>query len=77
VTLNGVKAEMFYSGLTPGLVGVFQVNFRVPEGTPDGDAILNAVTDTVCVNQGLPGGYCIDGKKSLGAKIPVRAAPPK
>jgi len=75
VTLNSVVAEMFYSGLTPGSVGVFQVNFRVPNATPDGDAILNAVTDTVCINQGLPSGYCIDGKKSLGAKIPVKAAP--
>jgi len=73
VTLNGAVAEMFYSGLTPGSVGVFQMNFRVPSATPDGDAIVNAVTDTVCLYQGTPNAYCIDGKKSLGAKIPVKA----
>jgi hypothetical protein len=76
ITLNGVKAEMFYSGLTPGVVGVFQMNFRIPEGTPDGDAILNAVTDTICRNQGTPQEQCIEGKKSLGANILVRGASP-
>ncbi len=73
-TVNGIAAEMFYAGLTPGTVGVFQMNFRVPDGTPDGDAVLNAQTDIRCFNQGTPYGYCIDGKKSVGAKIPVKSA---
>jgi uncharacterized protein (TIGR03437 family) len=75
VTVNGSESEMLYSGLAPGLVGVFQVNFRLPSATPDGDALLNAVTKTLCINPGLPSGFCIDGKTSLGAKIPVKAAP--
>jgi len=76
ISVNDTPAEMFFSGLTPGLEGVFQMNFRVPPGTPDGDARINAVTDTVCINQGAPNGYCIYGKKSIATKIPVRAAVP-
>lgn len=56
VTIGGVPAEVLFSGLAPGLVGVYQVNARVPAGaatgaaapiiirTPDGDAPSNTVT---------------------------------
>jgi uncharacterized protein (TIGR03437 family) len=32
VTLGGQPCEVQYAGLAPGLVGVYQVNFRVPPG---------------------------------------------
>ncbi len=32
VTISGVEAAVVFTGLTPGSVGVFQVNARVPEG---------------------------------------------
>lgn len=38
-TIGGVPAEVFYSGLTPGNVGLYQVNARVPLGSPAGPAV--------------------------------------
>lgn len=36
LTLNGASAPVLYWGLTPGLVGLYQVDFQVPAGTPNG-----------------------------------------
>ena len=71
VNVDDQPAEMLYSGLTPGSVGVFQMNFRVPERTPDGDAILTAIRGTC-----LPIGGCgtVSYQYSRTAKVPVRAA---
>jgi hypothetical protein len=40
LTLNGVSIPIYFSGLTPGYVGLFQMNFQVPPGTPNGDMQL-------------------------------------
>lgn len=40
VKLDGVSAEVTYAGLTPGLVGVYQFNVRIPDNVPDGDLTL-------------------------------------
>ncbi len=44
VTIGGVEAPVQFSGLTPGLVGVYQVNVQVPAGTPAGNAVLVVVS---------------------------------
>jgi uncharacterized protein (TIGR03437 family) len=37
VTIGGKEAEILYKGAAPGAVaGLFQVNVRIPEGTPEG-----------------------------------------
>lgn len=36
---GGAAAAPFYAGLTPGLVGLFQINVFVPENAPKGDRI--------------------------------------
>jgi uncharacterized protein (TIGR03437 family) len=36
VTIGGTAAEVLYSGLAPGTVGLYQVNARIPTGTPVG-----------------------------------------
>jgi uncharacterized protein (TIGR03437 family) len=36
ITLAGLPCEVQYVGLAPGLVGVYQVNFRVPANAPSG-----------------------------------------
>ncbi len=33
VTIGGVAAQVSFSGLTPGTVGLYQVNVQVPVGT--------------------------------------------
>ena len=41
VQIGGVDAEVMYAGAAPGLVsGVLQLNVRIPEGTPAGEAAL-------------------------------------
>ncbi|MDQ6676275.1 MAG: IPT/TIG domain-containing protein [Acidobacteriota bacterium] len=39
VTVGGVQARVVFSGLTPGAVGLFQVNLQVPADVPSGRAI--------------------------------------
>lgn len=39
VTIGGVQATVTYSGLAPGLVGLYQVNAQVPGSTPTGSAV--------------------------------------
>ncbi|MBI3934320.1 MAG: hypothetical protein HY316_06480 [Acidobacteria bacterium] len=44
VTLGGVSAPVSFSGLAPGLVGLYQVNVEVPESAPIGNAIPLVLT---------------------------------
>jgi uncharacterized protein (TIGR03437 family) len=41
LTLNGTPVtNIIYAGLTPTLVGLYQVNFQVPANVPNGDLVL-------------------------------------
>ncbi len=40
LTLNGTVAPALFVGLTPGTVGLYQIDFTVPAGTPDGNLVL-------------------------------------
>jgi len=44
VTLDGAPANVEFSGLSPGFVGLWQVNVRVPQGTRAGEAPLQLRT---------------------------------
>ena len=57
VTVGSTTAEIGFSGLAPGLVGLYQINFTVPRGTPSGSA--NVVVTA-------------NGVSSNAAKLPVR-----
>jgi adhesin/invasin len=39
VTIGGLPAQILFSGLAPGFVGVWQINAVVPENAPAGDDI--------------------------------------
>ena len=39
VTIGGQPAAVTYAGLTPGSVGLYQVNAQVPVGLTAGDAV--------------------------------------
>ena len=40
VTMGGVNAPVLWAGLTPALVGLYQINLRVPAGPPQGDIAI-------------------------------------
>ena len=44
LTIGGVSLPLLYSGLTPGEVGVYQINAKVPAGVPVGLAIPLTIT---------------------------------
>jgi len=47
VQVNGVSAQFSYCGMTPGLVGLAQVNFTMPATLPQGLSTLTWVVDGV------------------------------
>jgi uncharacterized protein (TIGR03437 family) len=53
LTLNGETTTVTFSGLIPGLVGVYQVNFQVPMDAPNGDLTLSLVENAFTSNSGL------------------------
>lgn len=44
VQIGGVPANVTFAGLTPGFVGLYQVNAQVPEGSPSGDKVPVVIT---------------------------------
>jgi uncharacterized protein (TIGR03437 family) len=58
VTIGGAPAEVSFSGLAPGFVGLWQLNVRIPENAPTGMAVplvvsmgeRNSQTTTIAVN---------------------------
>jgi uncharacterized protein (TIGR03437 family) len=40
VTLNGAVLPTLFVGLTPGTVGLYQIDLTVPANTPDGNQVL-------------------------------------
>jgi uncharacterized protein (TIGR03437 family) len=45
VILDGQPAEVTFQGLTPGQVGLYQINFRVPENARTGELDLRVEQD--------------------------------
>ena len=44
VTIGGVPANVTFSGLAPGFVGLYQVNAEIPAGAPTGNAVPLVLT---------------------------------
>ncbi len=53
VTIGGVEAPVSFAGLAPGFVGLYQVNARIPQNAPLGDAVP-VVLNMVSVIGGTP-----------------------
>jgi uncharacterized protein (TIGR03437 family) len=47
VRIGGVTVIPAFAGLTPGFAGLYQVNARVPEGTPAGRNTLRVVVNGI------------------------------
>jgi uncharacterized protein (TIGR03437 family) len=54
VLIGGVSAELSFKGLTPGAVGLYQVNAVIPAGLPAGYSDLPIVI-TVGSHESQPG----------------------
>jgi uncharacterized protein (TIGR03437 family) len=71
VSLNGSTASVLFAGLTPGLAGLYQVNFTVPmSGLSNGDAHI-ALGTTEALNQmatislsGFPAGQAVPSRQT-------------
>jgi uncharacterized protein (TIGR03437 family) len=48
------SVDILYAGVTPGFVGLYQINVKIPAGTPDGDL---SVIATVGGIKSPSGGY--------------------
>ena len=57
---TSMPVETFFQGLAPNLAGVYQVDFRIPAGTPNGNFGL------YCVLGGIG-----SGGPGAGANVPV------
>ena len=44
VTIGGVSANVVFSGLAPGFVGLYQVNVQVPDTAPEGDSVAVVIS---------------------------------
>jgi uncharacterized protein (TIGR03437 family) len=44
VSVGGVAAEVYFAGLAPGFIGLYQINFKVPETAPVGAEVPLIVT---------------------------------
>ena len=51
LTINGAPYPIAFAGLTPGLVGLYQMNFQVPAGLPAGDITLVVTQGAQTSNQ--------------------------
>ena len=50
LSVGGQNAQVFFAGLTPGLAGLFQIDFMVPTNAPKGDLPVFATQNTVSSN---------------------------
>jgi uncharacterized protein (TIGR03437 family) len=51
--LNSEATTVLFAGLTPGLVGLYQVNFQVPIDAPNGDLTLTLSQNNVIANTAI------------------------
>jgi uncharacterized protein (TIGR03437 family) len=51
LTINGAQSPIYFAGLTPGLVGLYQMNFQVPADLPAGNITVVVSQNGYASNQ--------------------------
>jgi hypothetical protein len=51
LTINGSQYPIYFAGLTPGLAGLYQMNFQVPAGLPAGNITIQVSQNGQSSNQ--------------------------
>jgi uncharacterized protein (TIGR03437 family) len=51
VRINGAAAPVSYAGLTPGTVGLYQINTKVPDDAPDGQLTVTVTQGDATANE--------------------------
>ena len=51
LTIDKTQYPILFAGLTPGLVGLYQMNFQVPTGLPAGDITIVVTQNGQSSNQ--------------------------
>ena len=51
VTVDGQSSPVLYAGLTPGGIGLYQINFQVPASTKPGNVTVVVSQGGVTANQ--------------------------
>jgi uncharacterized protein (TIGR03437 family) len=50
VTVDSLQSTVFFAGLTPGFVGLYQIDFQVPTGVHTGEVEVDVVQNTISAN---------------------------
>jgi uncharacterized protein (TIGR03437 family) len=53
VTVDSQPATVAFAGLTPGFVGLYQINFQVPKGAKSGELVVTVTQNGVAANPTL------------------------
>jgi len=53
VTVDSLPSNVRFAGLTPGFVGLYQIDFQVPNGVHSGDVVVNVSQDSIAANPTL------------------------
>ena len=75
IFIGGIEAAPSFWGNAPGLVGVDQINFTIPPGTPEGCAVPLEVDSlpmggpVVALSVHSGGGQCVDQGEQLSGQI--------
>ena len=50
VTVDSLPSNVIFAGLTPGFVGLYQIDFQVPTGVHSGDVEVDVVQNGIAAN---------------------------
>jgi uncharacterized protein (TIGR03437 family) len=53
VTVDSLPSSVYFAGLTPGFVGLYQIDFQVPNGVHTGDVLVTVSQNRVFANPTL------------------------